>query len=236
MINYEVFLTLTWPENCVLTDITPKAARTAHGDNQARSAVNAPTNTVFKITDTKLYVPVIIFSTENDKRLLEQLRTGFKRTIKWNKYRSEMTNQAETNHLNHLINPTFTKVNRLFVLSFENEEDRTSFSKYYVPKVEIKDFNVLIDGKSFFDVPVKNKEEAYEKIMSISKNNDYTTGNLLDYEYFSKHYKLIAIDLSKQIELENPDLKQQINFIGRYARNEGVTMFSITEKSEETNV
>ena len=71
---------------------------------------------------------------------------------------------------------------------------------------------MLIDGKSFFDVPVKNKE-AYEKIMSISKNNDYTTGNLLDYEYFSKHYKLIAIDLSKQIELENPDLKQQINFI-----------------------
>ena len=68
----------------------------------------------------------------------------------------------------------FTKVNRLFVLSFENEEDRTSFSKYYVPKVEIKDFNVLIDGKSFFDVPVKYKEEeeAYEKIMSIGKNND----------------------------------------------------------------
>ena len=72
-----------------------------------------------------------------------------------------------------------------------------TFSKYYVPKVEIKDFNVLIDGKSFFDVPVKNKEEAYEKIMSIGKNNDYTTGNSLDYEYFSKHYKLIAIDLSK---------------------------------------
>ena len=178
----------------------------------------------------------IVRSTKNDKRLLQQLRKGFKRTIKWNKYRSEMTNQTKNNNLNYLIDPTFTKVNRFFVLSFENENDRTSFSKYYVPKVEIKDFNVLIDGKSFFDVPVKNKEEAYEKIMSISKNNDYTTGNLLDYEYFSKHYKLIAIDLSKQIELENPDLKQQINFIGRYARNEGVTMFFITEKSEETNV
>ena len=93
---------------------------------------------------------------------------------------------------------------------------------------------MLIDGKSFFDVPVKNKEEAYEKIMSISKNNDYTTGNLLDYEYFSKHYKLIAIDLSKQIELENPDLKQQINFIGRLTRNEGAPMFFIIEMSEET--
>ena len=118
-----------------------------------------------------------------------------------------MTNQTKTNHLNHLIDPTFAKVNGLFVLSFENEEDRTSFSKYYVPKVEIKDFNVLIDGKIFFDVPVKNKEEAYEKIISISKNNDHTTRNLLDCEYFSKHCKLISIDLSKQIELESPDLR-----------------------------
>ena len=81
-----------------------------------------------------------------------------------------------------MIDPTFNKVNRLFVLSFENEEDRKSYSRYYTPKVEIKDFHVLIDGKSFFDVPVKNKEETHEKIMSISKINDYTTGNLLDYE------------------------------------------------------
>ena len=97
-------------------------------------------------------------------------------------------------------------------MPFENEEDRTSFSKYYTPKVEIKGFNVLIDGKSFFNVSVKNKEEAYEKIIELSKNNDCTTGNLLDYEYFLKHYKLIAIDLSKQIEFENSDLKQQINY------------------------
>ena len=68
----------------------------------------------------------------------------------------------------------------------------------------------------------------------LGRNNDHTTGNLLDYEYFSKHYKLIAIDLSKQIELENPDLKEKINFIGRVERNRGATMFSITENSEET--
>ena len=91
-----------------------------------------------------------------------------------------MTNQTKTNNLNYLIDPTFNKVNILFVLSFEDEEDRTSFLKYYVPKVEIKDFNVLIDGKGFFDVPAKSKEEAYEKTKNISKNNDYTTGNLLD--------------------------------------------------------
>ena len=133
-----------------------------------------------------------------------------------------------------MIDPTLTNVNRLFVLSFENKEDITSFSEHYVPKDEIKDFNVLIDGKPFFEIPIKNKEEAYEQITEMSKNNGYTTGNLLDHEYFSKHYRLIAIDLSKQIELENLDLKQQINFIGRLKRNEGATMSFIIEKREET--
>ena len=83
-------------------------------------------------------------------------------------------------------------------------------------------------------MPIKNKEEAYKQIIKSWRNNDYITGSLLDYEYFSKHYKLIAIDLTKQTELENPDLKQQINFIGRLERNEGATMFLIIEKSEET--
>ena len=180
-----------------------------------------------------MYVPVVTLSAKNDNKLLEQLKTGFKRTIKWNKYRSEMSNQTEKNILNYFIVPTFTNVNRLFVLTFENEDDRTSFSKYYLPKVEIKDFNVLTDGKPFFEIPVKNKEEAYEAIIEMTKNNNYTTGNLLDYEYFKDHYKLIAIDLSKQIELENPDLKQQINFIGRLEEN-NATMFFIIEKKEET--
>ena len=144
-----------------------------------------------------------------------------------------MINQTKTNNLNYLIDPTFNKVNILFVLSFEDEEDRTSFLKYYVPKVEIKDFNLSIDGKSFFDMPVKNKEEVYENIRNKNKNSDCTTGILLGYEYFSKHYKLIAIDLSRQIELKNPNLKQQINFIGKLEAD-GKTTFFIIEKSEET--
>ena len=112
-----------------------------------------------------MYVPVVSLSAENDNKLLEQLKTGFKRTIKWNKYRSEMSNQTKNNNLNHLIDPTFTKVHRLFVPCYENEDDRTSYLKYYIPEVEIKDFNVLIDGKRFFEIPVKNKEEAYEQIL-----------------------------------------------------------------------
>ena len=145
LINCEVFLTLTWSENCVLTDITTQTARAAQGDNPARERIDAPTNATFKITDTKLYVPVVTLSTKDDNNVLEQLKSGFKKTIKWNKCRSEMTNQTKTNHLYHLIDPTFIKVNRLFVLLFQNEEDRTSFSKYYVPNVEIKNFNVLVD-------------------------------------------------------------------------------------------
>ena len=136
--------------------------------------------------------------------------------------------------MNYLIDPRLNKVNRLFFLSFESEEDRTSFSNYYTSKVDIIDFNVLIDGKRFFDLPIKNKEESYEEIIEMSKNNVYITGNLLDYEYFSNHNKLITIDLSKQVELENPDLKQQIDFTGKLEENNGATMYFISEKSEET--
>ena len=108
---------------------------------------------------------------------------------------------------------------------------RDSFSHYYVPNVEIKDFHILIDGKSFFDLPVKN-EEAYEKIIEMSNSNDYTTGNLLDIGYFLKNYKLIAIDLSKQTKLKDP---QQISFIGKLENQDhGATMFFIVEKSKET--
>ena len=150
-----------------------------------------------------MYVPVVTLSKENDMKLLEKLKSEFKRTIKWNKYGSQMSVQSNNNNLNYLIDPTFTNVNRLFVLSFQRiEEDdikkdyRDSFS-HYVPKVQIKDFNVLIDGKRFLDLPIKNEEEAYEKIIDMS-NNNYTTGILLDFAYYKENYKPIAIDLSKQ--------------------------------------
>ena len=159
MISCEVSLILSWSENCVLTNIKTQTAR------GTRVAINAPTNATFKITDVKLYVPVVTLSTENDKTLLEQLRTGFKRTIKWNKYRSEMTNQTQNNNLNYLIDSTSTKVNRLFVLSFQNEDNRRSFSKYYVPNIQIKDFNVLIDGKSFFEMSIKMKKKHTNKLL-----------------------------------------------------------------------
>ena len=143
------------------------------------------------------------------------------------------------NNLNYLIDPTFTNVNRLFILSFERtEEDNIkkdyidSFSHYYVPKVQIKDVNVLIDGKSFFNLAIKNEEEAYENIIDMNNNNDYVIDNLLDLACYKENYKLIAIDLSKQAKIKDP---QQINFIGKLENQDhGATMFFIIEKSEET--
>ena len=108
-----------------------------------------------------------------------------------------MTTQTKTNNLNYLTNPTFNKFNRLFLLLLQNEDDRFSCSEYYGPKVQTKDFKLLIGEKCFFDLSVKNKKETSEKIVEMSNNSDYTNGNLLDYEYFSKPYKLTDIDLNK---------------------------------------
>ena len=142
-----------------------------------------------------------------------------------------MTTEAVNNNLNILIDPTFTNVNGLFVLAYQNADDRQSFSQFYLPNVMVK-YYVIIDKLAFFDLPIKTEEEAYEKIIDISRNNEYTTDNLLDYDYFKKHYKLIAIDLSKQQVLqENEDLIQQINFIGRL---ENAAVFIIIEKKENT--
>ena len=143
-----------------------------------------------------------------------------------------MTTEAINNNLNILIEPTFANVNRLFVLAYRTADDRQSFSQFYLPNVMIKDYNVIIDKLAFFDLPIKTEEEAYEKIIDISRNKEYTTGNLLDYDYFKK-YKLIAIDFSKQQALqENEDLIQQINFIGKL--EQAANVFIIIEKKENT--
>ena len=119
----------------------------------------------------------------------------------------------------------------MFALAYQNADDGQSFSQFCLPRVMVKDFNVIIDKLAFFDLPIKTEEGAYEKIIDISRNNEYATGNLLDYDYFKKDYKLIAIDLSKQQVLqENEDLIQQINFIGRL--DEAASVFIITEKKE----
>ena len=188
---------------------------------------NAPTGATLAINNCKLYVPAVTLSKDNEIKLLTNLKSEFKREIIWNIYRSQMTTDAVNNNLNILIDPTFTNVNRLFVLAYQNAD------QFYLPRVMVKDYNVIIDKLAFFDLPIKAEEEAYEKIIDVSRNNEYTTGNLLDYDYFKKQYKLIAIDLSKQQVLqENEDLIQQINFIGKL--EEAANVFIIIEKKENT--
>ena len=190
---------------------------------------NAPTGATLAINDCKLCVPVVTLSKDDKTKLFTNLKSGFKREIIWNKYRSQMTTEAVNNNLNILIDPTFTNVNKLFVSAYQTADDRQSFSQFYLPRAMLKDYNAIIDKLAFFDLPIKTKEEAYEKIIDISRNNEFTTGNLLDYDYFKKHCKLIAIDLGKQQVLqENEDLIQQINFIGRL--EEAVNVFIIIEK------
>ena len=120
---------------------------------------------------------------------------------------------------------TFRKINRLFALSFKLGRDIStinSFNRYYLPLAEIKDFNTLIDNKTFLDQFLKGTQEAYEKLAEMSRNDDYMTGNLLDYLYHQKYCKLIGIDLSRKT---NKSIPQQINFVGKLEEDNGATMF-----------
>ena len=147
LINCEVNLILTWSSTCVITNSTGAGK--------------------FKITDT----------TQDNSKLLQQLKSGFKRTVT----RIIIQNP----NLNHLVEPSFKGVNRLFALGFENDAQKTLHSGYYLPNVELKDYNVMINGENFFDQPVKDNKTTYENIRKIAtgQGDDYTTGCLLDYPY-----------------------------------------------------
>ena len=195
-----------------------------------------PLQTKFEITETKLYVPIVTLSTQDNAKLLQQLKSGFKKTISWNKYQLSIKTSAQDRYFNHLVDPSFQGLNRFFVLSFENENDRTSHSTYYLPKVEIKDYNVMIDGKNIFDQPINSMTKTYENIRKIAtgQGDDYTTGCLLDYTYFKKYYKMIAIDLSKQQALDaDPKAIQQINFTENLDRAGNTRIYFILEEAKE---
>ena len=217
LINCQVNLILTWSKDCVITNST--------GEGK------------FEITESKLYVPVVTLSTKDDEKLLQQLKSGFKKTVSWNKYESSIKTLAQNRYLTYLINRSFEGVNRLYVLSFENESDRTSHSTYYLPKVEIKNCNVMIDGRNIFDQPINSMSNTYENIRNIDtgKGDHYTTGCLLDYPYFIENYKMIAIDLSRQNKLDaDPRAIQQINFTANLDRPGNTTIFFIIQEAKET--
>ena len=217
LINCEVNLILTWSSTCVITE-----------SNGAGT---------FAITDTKLYVRVVALSTQENTKFLQQLKSGFKRVINWNKYLSKPELLAQNPNLNHLVEPSFQGVNRLFLLAFEDDAQRTAHDSYYLPIVEIKDYNIMINGENCFDQPIKNNKVTYEKIRKIAtgQGDDYTTGCLLDYSYFADTYKMIAVDLSKQQALDaDPRAIQQINFTANLDRAGNARVYFILEETKET--
>ena len=224
LINCKIELNLTWKKECVLS-------------NQAGSAV-------FIINDTKMYVPVVTLSKEDNKDFIEQQNKGFQRSIYWNEYKTKELNATvdDNNPENSVryinLDPLFQGVNRLFAMGYNSingQPTRNGQRKYYLRRIDLNKYNVIIDGRNFYDNPIENNIEKYrelEKVM-IGKGEDCTTGSLLDFNYFNKHYKLVVVDLSKQKELDtDPRAIQQIEF--KYMIGASSIIYWILEKSKET--
>ena len=219
LINCKVKLNLTWKKECVLS-------------NQAGDAV-------FIINDTKLYVPVVTLSKEDNKDFIEQQNKGFQRSIYWNEYKTkEKTEEADANVFKYIsLDPSFQGVNRLFFMVYnrDNQPTRNGQQKYYLPRIDLRKYNVITDGRNFYDNPIESDIEKYRELKKVmtGKGEDYTTGYLLDYDYFEKHYKLVTVDLSKQKELDaDPRAMQQIEF--KYMLETNSTIYWVLEKSNET--
>ena len=194
LINCKIKLNLTWKKECVLS--------TDAG------------NAVFIINDTKMYVPVVTLSEEDNKDFIEQQNKGFQRSISWNEYKTKelnatVDNNNPANSVRYInLDPSFQGVNRLFIMAYNSangQPTKNGQRKYYLPRIDLNKY-VIIDGRNFYDNPIENNNEKYRELkkVMIGKGEDYTTGSLLDFNYFNKHYKLVAADLSKQKELD-PD-------------------------------
>ena len=229
LINCKVELSLKWYERCLLT---------------------AATTATFKITDAKLYVPIVTLSVEDNTKLTRLLNEGFKRPIYWNEYKItpnktvELTNANDVKYIRELLDSSCQGVKRLFVLADNNTAGNDqvsvdSYKTYFLPRVKIGNYNIEIDGRNFYDQPINNSIEQNDEVRKIStgQGDDYTTSSLLDYSYFRKNYRLLAADLSKQKAL-NADSRaiQQIIFIGKIKAtvvNTRVVIFYVLEKSKK---
>ena len=180
LINCKVEISLKWIENCIIS--------------------NSGTAATFKITDAKLYIPIVTLKTEDNTKLLSEV---FKIPIYWNEYKviPEKIYAANQN-IRILIDPSWQGINRLFVLAYLCDSTSTANSHriYFLPRIRIENYNIEIDGRNFYDQPINDSIKQYDEIRKIStgQGDDYTTGCLLDFSYFEKNYRLIAGDLSKQ--------------------------------------
>ena len=220
LIHCKIKLNLTWKKECVLS--------TDAGD------------AVFIINDTKMYVPIVTLPKEDNKDFIEQQNKGFQRSIYWNEYKTKEINEKTDANVFKYINldPSFQGVNRLFVMAYNRangQSTRNGQQKYYLPRIDLEKYNVIIDGRNFYDNPIQSDIGKYRELKKVmnGKGEDYTTRSLLDFNYFDKHYKLVSVDLSKQNELDaDPRAIQQIEF--KYMLGTNSTMYWVLEKSKET--
>ena len=218
LINCEIKLNLTWKKECVLS--------TGGGD------------AVFIINDTKWHVPVVTLSKEDNKDFIEQQNKKFQRSIYWNEYKTKEINEDADANVILLLDPSFQGVNRLFVMAYNRangQPTRNGQRKYYLPRIDLEKYNVIIDGRNFYDNPIESDIKKYRELtkVMIGKGEDNTTGSLLDLNYFNKYYKLVAVDLSKQKELDvDPRAIQKIEF--KYMLRTNSTVYWVLEKSKET--
>ena len=241
LINCKVELSLKWIENCVLTTGTTSANADATGADSA----------TFEVTDAKLFVPIVTLSIEDNAKLSKLLGEGFKRSIYWNKYKVidnkvvEIAANNEEKYIRELLDSSYQGVKRLFVLAYDNTGGNNQFfidssKKYFLPRVKIKNYNIEIDGKNFYDQPINDSIKQYDEIRKIStgQGDDYTTGCLLDFDYFEKNYRIIAADLSKQKALDADSRRvKQIIFTGKIksiVADTRVINVYILEQSKET--
>ena len=180
-----------------------------------RYLLPAANTSTFKITDAKLYVPIVTLSVEDNVKLSKLLSEGFKRPIYWNKYKVtpnkiiEITANNDIKYIRELLYSSCQGVNKLFVLAYDNTAGNNQVSvdpykKYFLPRIKINNYNIEIDGRNFYDQPINDSIKQNDKVRKIStgKGDDYTTGCLLDFSYFEKNHRIIAVDLSKQKALD----------------------------------
>ena len=189
LINCRVELSLRWIGIFVLTTAPI-------GANANATCADSAT---FKITDAKLYVPVVTLSAEDNVKLVKQLNKGFKRPVYWNKYKvidNKVVENAEK-HIRELLDSSYQGVKRLFVLAYNNKEGDNkvsvdSYKKYFLPRVKIENYNIEIDGRNFYDQPINDSIKQYDEIRKIStgQGDDYITGCLLDFAYFEKKLQI----------------------------------------------
>ena len=215
LINCKINLQLNWSKDCVISTVA---------------------DTTFNITNTKLYVPIVTLSSKDKVKLVKLLEEGFKRPAYQNEYQTKIeTRNSDENHFTRIpLDAYFQGVRRLFVLNNTNN-DAKKVERNSHTRVNITNYNVLIDDRNFYDQPINDQIKQYDEIRKTAtgQGDDYTTGCLLDYQYFKDHYNLIAVDLSKQKELDADSRAiQQIEFYGMLKTNSQVC--TVLEKSKET--